>query len=359
MSAWWSIRFPQTFCSKAFLVLMLGLLTACAQQSNRVQPDLSFLPEPPPKEFRLTPEEAQRRSEELRKLHEIDQSTYRISAGDKFNVYVYGEEDLNTKEVIVKRDGTLTFKLVGDVAVAGKSIPEATEAMESSLRQYIRFPKVSLIPYELKNSSFTIIGKVDKPGVYYFDADTHVAEAIALAGGLSIGIFQNNTVELADLEHSFVKRGDRILPINFMELVHGGNMNMNVPLADGDYIYIPSAMSREVYVIGEVNQPGYFGYRENTSLARILTYAGGMKNTASTVVYVLRGNLVSPKIYEVSIDHILKGVTRDFKLEPNDIIYAPKSPLGSWNSIVELVLPSMEAIINTYLINDFARTGSN
>lgn len=358
MLEWWSIRFRPNFYFNLVGLAAVLVLTACTSQSNRVTPDLSFLPEPPPKEFQLTPEEAKQRAEELKRLHEIDKSTYRISAGDKFNVYVYGEEDLNTKEVLVKRDGTLTFKLVGDVAVAGKSIPEATNAIEQKLRRYIKYPKVSLMPYELKNSSFTIIGKVDKPGVYYFETDTRVAEAIALAGGLSIGIFQNNTVELADLEHSFVKRGDRILPINFMELIHSGNMTMNVPLADGDYIYIPSAMSKEVYVIGEVNAPGYFGYRENTSLGRILSYAGGMKNTSASTVYVLRGNLVSPKIFEVRIDHILQGLSRDFKMQPNDIVYVPKSPLGSWNAIVELVLPSMDAVLNTYLINDFARGGN-
>jgi len=279
----------------------------------------------------------------IKKLHELETTEYKIASGDKFNIYVYNEKDLDTKEIIVKLDGTITCKLVGDIQVKGLSIPEATRRIEQQLTQYIHYPKVSLIPYEMKSSSFTIMGKVTKPGFYYFDGSLKLADAIAKAEGLSVGVFDNNTIELADLEHSFVRRGNEILPIDFDSLLRKGDALMNIPLINGDYIFIPSAMNQEVYIIGEVEKQGYFGFKPNMTAGRLLAHAEGIKNSAGDEILVVRGNLHHPRVYKLSRSAILNGETRDFRLQPNDIIYVPKGVLGHWNAILAEIVPTLEA----------------
>jgi polysaccharide export outer membrane protein len=333
------------------LAILCLFLTSCASQQTA---DENQFPE------RLMDQTPTNNGEEihiepdfnyLKSLHNLETTAYQIAPGDKFNIYVYNEKDLDTKGIIVKMDGTITCKLIGEISVKDLSIPEATALIEKSLKQYIHYPRVSLIPYEMRSSSFTIVGKVTKPGFYYFDGSIHLADAIAKAEGLSVGVFDNNTIELADLAHSFIRRGNEILPIDFDALLRKGNALMNIPLINGDYIFIPSAMNQEVYVIGEVNKQGYFGFKPNMTAGRLLAHAEGLKNSASDEILIIRGNLQHPKLYKVSRSDIMAGLTRDFRLEPNDIVYVPKGILGKWNAILAEIVPSLEAALTYFDID--------
>jgi len=345
-------------CFYIFLTLiMLRFVFACSL--HQTKPLAEAFPETITmiNTHELNPEIKQRQDTALlESLHEQKINQYLIAAGDKFNIFVYDEADLNTKGIVVKMDGTVTCKLIGDINVKGLSIPGATKAIEKELLRYIRFPKVSLIPYEMKSSSFTIMGKVRQPGFYYFDGELHLADAIAKAEGLSVGIFDNNTIELADLDHSFIRRGTEILPIDFVELIRKGNALMNIPLTNGDYIFIPSAMNQEVYIVGEVENQGYFGFKSNMTLGRLFAHAEGFKNSAGDKVLVIRGNLQHPKVFELSSNAILKGEVQDFRLHPNDIVFVPKGKMGSWNSILEQIVPTIEASLKGYRLETEVRS---
>lgn len=286
--------------------------------------------------------------EYIESLHHLPEQQYKIAPGDTFNIYVYNEKDLDTEGIIVKMDGTITCKLIGDVLVKDMTIPQATVKIEERLRKFLRYPKASLIPVEMKSASFTIMGKVTKPGFYYFDGSIRLADAIAKAEGLSVGVFDNNTIELADLEHSFIRRGEEVLPIDFEALLRKGNAKMNIPLVNGDYIFIPSAMNQEVYIIGEVNKQGYFGFKPNMTAGRLLAHAEGLKNSAGDDILIIRGNLQHPKLYTLSRRAILAGEARDFRLQPNDIIYVPKGVLGSWNAVLSQITPTLEAGLQVF-----------
>lgn len=283
-------------------------------------------------------------NKELNRLHSIKAVKYLVSPGDTFNVYVYDEDDLFTENAIVKSDNTMTVKLAGDIAVGGMSIEEAQKEIENGLKKYIKQPKVSLIPKEIKSAKVTIIGKVFKPGSYTIENNMKILDAIALSGGFTTGIFKNNTVEMADLEHSFISRKGKLLPVDFVELVKKGNFVYNIPLADGDYIFISSAMNRELFILGEINSPGFFGYSEGHTLLQLVAKAQGLKDSATSQVIIIRKGLVNPQVYSVNINKILKGKARDVKLEPDDIVYVPKSILGEWNKILMLLMPSIQTI---------------
>ena len=340
-----SIKYLRRYC----LISVLGMLCACAENTQRPAPLIVEAAQVETLSSTMTSESVKK---QLARLNAVQASEYLIAPGDKFNVFVYGEKDLETKGVIVKNDGTLSFKLIGEIQVAGLNMNEARDLMEKNLSRYIRHPNVSLLPYEMRSASITIIGKVSKPGIYYFDGEHRVIEAIGRAGGLSVGIFDNNTIELADLEHSYIKRGNDLLPINLAQLIHSGEMNQNIPLIHGDYIYIASAMSTEVFIVGEVNQPGYFGYGDKMTLARLVSKAEGILDTANSNVIVVRGNIKHPQVYKINIKKILKGETRDFPIQPNDIVYVPKSNIGEWNVFLKYLLPSLEALLTSYFLSE-------
>ena len=292
---------------------------------------------------------------ELLQLQKNKHGTYTIGSGDKFDFFVYGEVELTIKNGIVKPDGTYTVSMIGDVKISGLSINEAMKEIAKHLKKYMIEPIVTLVPSEFRSQNYTILGKVLKPGNYPVDENSKVLDTIADAEGLSIGIFKDNTIELADLEHAFIRRGTKVLPVNFVELVRKGNPLHNIPLQDKDYIYIPSALNTEVYILGEVTIPGYFGYKEHMTLSQLLSYSEGFKEGANIEeIAIIRGRLDDPSVYVVNLEDIIEGKALDFLLKPYDMIYVPKSKLSDWNTIMTMITPSLNTLTGAFIVNQLA-----
>jgi polysaccharide export outer membrane protein len=333
------------------LISLLQFACSSNQAGDYIESNLDAMPEYLEETY-LATQTTQETIEELHRLNDIDLPSYTLGPGDKMKIYVYDEPELDSDAVIVKQDGTLSFRLVGEVDVTGLTIPEATLVIEEKLKDYILHPKVSIIPFEARSSTITLLGKVTYPGIIEIEGRMRILDALASAGGLALGWFQNNSVELADLERTFMIRDNRILPIDFVELVQNGNMLYNIPLLDNDYIYIPSAINREIYIIGEVNQEGHYFFQENMTLMQSITFAQGFKDSAKSDVYVIRGNLSHPRLFKINTKDILKAKVRDFKLKPNDIVFVPKHPIAKWNDVIYYALPTLQAVQSGYLIRE-------
>jgi len=344
---------------KIILFLILVLVIASCSKEAYIEENID-VPGEYLEESSVSTQEDQQTIDELTKLQQVKMPTYLIGPDDKFHAYVYNEEDLNTKELIVKRDGTLTFPLIGEVHVEGLELEEATNLIKQKLEAYITHPEVTIIPYEINSGTVTILGKVTYPQQYQIKGEMRILDLIANAGGLALGYFQNNSIELADLERSFIVRNNKVLPIDFYALIKQGNMLNNIPLMGGDYIYLPSSINREVYVVGEVLEQGHFAFKENMTLGQVIAYAQGLKPSAKTSnVYLVRGNLKHPRLFKINLDAIYQGKIMDFRLKPNDIVYVPKTPIASWNLVLEQILPSLQAVQTGYILQNIIEDTNN
>ncbi len=269
---------------------------------------------------------------------------YIISPQDHFNVSVYEHSDLNMTDLVVTPDGFISLPLVGPVRIGGMTLIEATDAITEKLSAFVKKPRVALIPVLIGGYNFTIVGQVNKPGRYPISiGQTRVLDAIALGSGFTQGLFQGDTVEMADLTHAYVARDGKILPVNFAKLIEGDSLQ-NILLQNNDYIYIPSVMSTTVTVLGEVNSQTYVTYKDGLTLIAALASTGGLRETHNSMVKIIRGGLVEPLIYEVDIDKILNGKAQDFLLRTNDIVYVPRDAISDWNVMVRKILPSLQAL---------------
>lgn len=345
-------RLKLQFCCTLLLLL---LLAACASNRSYIEENLDVAPDYL-EETQLSIQTTQEIYEQLDRLNNITLPDYRLGPGDKMKIYVYDEPELDTDVVLVKQDGTISFRLVGEVNVTGLTIPAVIDTLESKLQRYIIHPRVSVIPFEARSSSVTLLGKVTHPGIYEIKGRMRVLDALASAGGLALGYFQNNTVELADLERTFLIRDNQLLPIDFVQLVQNGDTRFNIPLLDRDYIYVPSAVNREIYIIGEVNQQGHYFYQENMSLMQSITFAQGFTSSAQSTIYVIRGNLSHPRLFKINTREIMRAQVRDFRLVPNDIVFVPRSPIARWNDVISAALPSLQAIQAVWFANDLIRS---
>jgi polysaccharide export outer membrane protein len=110
-------------------------------------------------------------------------SAYRLDAGDKLRIVVYGQEGL-TNTYTIDAGGSITMPLIGSVPARGRTPAGLASEITGKLRNgYIRDPSVAV---EIDSyRPFFILGEVAAPGQYPYVPNMTVESAVAIAGGFS------------------------------------------------------------------------------------------------------------------------------------------------------------------------------
>lgn len=338
------------------ITIALALLSACA--STKPGPHQTPLEGPAPEsEFIVLPEQTvDEQVAELERLEEESNYTPTLGRGDVIDIAVYDEPDLTIEGIPIRPDGKVSFPLVGDLQAEGLTVSELNQSLTEGLEKYILSPKVSIIVQEFNSQRYTIFGEVVTPGIYPLTTDISITAALASAGGLNKGNFRATTVELADLSHAFIARDGKVLPVNFTRLIRQGDLRYDISLQSGDYIYIPSGLSKEVYILGEVENAMLFAYREDMPMSRTLAQAEGFTPDADLKrIHIIRGSLYNPTVIMINFEEVLKGNAREVALEPGDIIYVPPTGLTSFARVIDKLVPTLQALQLGVLLNDTRR----
>lgn len=266
-----------------------------------------------------------------------------LGPGDTVHLRHYGYPSHDRADVAIGPDGRLSYLQIQDLQAAGLTIDELREKLSEELAYYYRNALVIVTPGRFQSKRYVVLGKVSNKGVYILDRPTTVLEAVARARGLETGLFEGNTVELADMSRSFLARGNQRVPVNFENLFYRGDLSQNALLEPGDFLYFPSAIANEVYILGEVPGPGPVGYRQNATVLSMITVRGGFTNRAFRKrVLVVRGSLSEPQTFVVNVDDILAGRAIDFPVQPKDIIFVAQRP---WIRVEELLDLAVSAYV--------------
>lgn len=123
----------------------------------------------------------------------LPDKNYRLGPEDVLRITVYGEPEL-TQTYRVGSGGALSFPLIGEVPVAGRSVAEVESLIIARLSEgYLVNPSVA-VQVET-HRPFYILGEVRTPGSYAYVADMSIMNAVALAGGFTYRA-NRNTVEV-------------------------------------------------------------------------------------------------------------------------------------------------------------------
>lgn len=272
---------------------------------------------------------------------------FTLGPGDKLEIELVGEPGSRATTVVAP-DGKLYYSLVPGVDVWGLTLPQARAQLEDGLARYLRErPQISLGLRGVESKRVWVLGRVQAPGVYTMSSPMTVLEAISLAGGtLSLANYRDQEVagiseELADLRRSFLVREGRRVPVDFERLLKQGDLSQNVYLQPDDFIYLPPATAREIYVLGAVVQPRPVPYREGMTVAAAVASAYGTINGAFlNHVLVIRGSLSQPEVAVVDYKNVIRGLATDIPLESHDIVYVPFSPYRYLWRYIEVALDS-------------------
>jgi len=109
---------------------------------------------------------------------------YRLGAGDKVRIIVFGEDTLTGEYLVPGGAGVISFPLVGDITAGGMTVGQLEAELESALRQgFLKEPRVSIEVLEYR--PFFILGEVMKPGEYPYTNGLTVLNAVATANGFT------------------------------------------------------------------------------------------------------------------------------------------------------------------------------
>jgi polysaccharide export outer membrane protein len=240
---------------------------------------------------------------------------YIIGPEDVLDIQVWGSKDLN-QIVFVRPDGKTSLPLVGEIAVAGKTVQQLQDHLSQVYEATVKGAVVTVIVKEIKSRPVYFVGGFGKPGVMQLTRELTLLQAISIVGGV---------VPNADGEKGFLLRADKRIPIDFNRLVQRGDLSQNLKLEPGDSVVVPLADA--VYVNGEVKIPGAVKYTGDLTVLKAVTQAGGLTPLAAGGrVDILRGTPEKKERIRVDIDKMMRSPDEnpDIRLQPNDIIFVPQ-----------------------------------
>jgi polysaccharide export outer membrane protein len=148
-------------------------------------------------------------------------SNYRLGPGDVVTIQVLGEEDLKREKIRLSDAATISYPIVGEIRLAGKTVNELERLIRDGLKgRYLVNPQVTVTIHEYRN--FFINGQIEKPGGYPFIPGLNVRKAVSLAGGFR---------ERASKDKIFVIREDDASQTP-------QRVDLNAPINPGDIITV-------------------------------------------------------------------------------------------------------------------------
>ena len=281
---------------------------------------------------------------------------YTLGPGDKLELEILGETGTRT-DTFVTPDSKIYFDLLPGIDVAGKTTQQLQTELEAGLTQFYKQPQVAVTLREAISQRVWVLGRLNAPGIYPIKQPMRVLDAVSQAGGLFTSRFTGTTEELADLKHSFMIRGGRTLPVDFEKLIREGDMTQNIYLEPNDYLYLPSSLTNEVYVLGAVTEPRPIGFMSDMNLMGALGRGLGFTPGADlTHVSIIRGSLTNPKIATVNALEVMNGKATNLRLEPGDIVYVPGPGSFSPGGIAREALNTFVRLVSA---NEGSNSGSS
>ncbi len=178
------------------------------------------------------------------------QAEYHLAAPDVLTVTVRPEPEIR-RELVVRPDGRISFDLIGDVDVRGRTVDDVRAEVTRRLKEFIVQPDVTVTLTKSESRTFYIFGEVARPGAYPLIGDVTALYALGMAGG---------STKFADEDDATLVRpspeGKLVYPVYYKQITRNGAGDTNYTLQPGDVIYLPPTITAKIgYVIQNITYP--------------------------------------------------------------------------------------------------------
>jgi len=237
---------------------------------------------------------------------------YRLGAGDAIRVQVYQNPDL-TVEARVSESGSITYPLVGKMALGGLTIGQAEGRIAQALRSsnILKSPQVNIVLLQVRGNQVSVLGQVNRPGRFPLETfNVRVSDMLAAAGGVTP---TGDDV----LVVSGVRDGKPFRKtIDIPALFAGMRSQDDIVLEAGDTIYVNKAPM--YYIYGEAQRPGPYRIERGMTVMQALAQGGGTTP---------RGSQDRLRLHRTTTDgSVVQSVPRlTDPIQPGDVLFVRES----------------------------------
>lgn len=242
------------------------------------------------------------------------QREYHIGPLDLLDIKVLYSDEVS-RQVRVDSRGHISLPLLGVVKAAGLTPFELEQSITNKLSvDLIQNPQVTVFIKEFTSQRMTVQGVVTRAGVYDFQGQATLLQAISMAGGLSDKGDETSVKVIRKLPG----KNEETLTYD-INVIRENKMDDPV-LENGDVVMVEE--KKPISVQGSVRLSGIYYLRGSASLMQVLAQAGGTSDAADTSDVSIASKLPDGKTVTVmyDIDDIKKNKIKDPAVVPGDLV---------------------------------------
>jgi len=162
---------------------------------------------------------------------------YTLGPDDVVQVVVRNQLDFSGT-FVVGHDGMIQYGAVGDVPADGLTKEELANVLADRLKQYVRFPSVTVTIVGFNSKAIYIFGQVPQPGKYAMRGDTIKIRDALVAAGIQAPYSALSRVKIikTDPQHPTSRT------VDVKKVLYAGETAEDIDLVNGDVIIVPKSV---------------------------------------------------------------------------------------------------------------------
>ena len=135
----------------------------------------------------------------------------------------------------IQPDGFITLQGVGDLHVAGQTVPEVTQSIQAAYQKDLHNPMLTVRLVDFEKPYFVVGGEVGHPGKFELRGETTLVQAVEVAGGFTesskhsqVWLFRRVSNDWVETQRFDVKK-----------MLKTGDLREDALLRPGDMLYVP------------------------------------------------------------------------------------------------------------------------
>jgi polysaccharide export outer membrane protein len=195
---------------------------------------------------------------------------YLIGTGDELLVRGWGMINVDVTAT-VDRSGSIYVPRVGSIKVAGVKYRDLQGHLKQAIGKIFSNFELTASIAQTRALQIYVVGHAVRPGTYTLNSMSTLLNALFTSGGPDAS---------GSMRNIQLKRGSAtVTHFDLYDMLVNGDKSKDETLRDGDVIYIPEVGPR-VALTGNVKTPAIFEMRGESSLADVISWAGGVDSAA-------------------------------------------------------------------------------
>lgn len=327
------------------------------------------------------------------------EQVYRLGGGDKISIDIFQSPEYSGEQLIPS-DGILTLPLVGNISVRGITLQQLTQELSMKYGQILKRPIITVRLITPRTVTVGVTGEVIRPGAYTLNVNSQgyvilrnpaLIEGIQAAGGVAL----TANIENIEVRRSISQGQEQTIKVNLWEYLQSNNSEQNIPLRDGDTIFVPpqtkpnlaifpklvssgllkeATQAIQIAIVGEINRPGTYsiiergdprgdlGGAKNPKVTRAIQAAGGITSQADirniSLKRLTRSNL--EQTITINLWQLIQSgdFNQDIFLQDGDVITVPTATDINPAEVSKLAGATFSPeTIKIYVVGEVARPG--